>query len=390
MESSTKRLQFPNGFLWGSACASYQVEGNIENCDWAEAAREGKVPACGQADDHYNRYEGDFDLAKNLGHNCHRLSIEWARIEPEEGKFDYKEAEHYRNVINALRARGMEPFVTIWHFTLPIWFANDGGFENRKSVMRFKKYCEFVAKEILQNVTFIQTMNEPMVWIGNGYMRGKWLPLKIDRLGAWRALRNLIKAHNAAYPVIKSACPNALVSIAKNNMYFDAIGLNPLNYIKSAFSTYMWNFYFLEKTKDQLDFIGLNFYKTHIFGGSKLIFPKTDMGWNINPSGIYSVLLQLKKYNKIIYITENGLADSSDKKREKFISDHLVQIHKAIHQGVDVRGFFYWSLLDNYEWAEGFKERFGLIEVDFLTQARKIRPSALAYKNIIENNALVF
>src|SRR3989344_7240953 len=112
-------LRFPENFLWGAACASYQVEGGIENCDWAVAAKAGRVPHCGSACDHYNRYESDFDIAQKLGHNCHRISIEWSRIEPEEGRFDQNEVAHYKNVIRALRARGLEPFVTLWHFTLP-------------------------------------------------------------------------------------------------------------------------------------------------------------------------------------------------------------------------------------------------------------------------------
>ncbi len=380
-------LRFPEKFLWGASTAAYQVEGGIENCDWAKAAREGGVPPCGAACDHYNRYETDFDIAQKLGHNGHRISIEWARIEPTEGEFDMAEVTHYKNVIKAIRARGLEPFVTLWHFTLPIWFSEDRGFENPKSVERFKKYCEFVAREILTDVTFIQTINEPLVWAGNGYVRGVWAPFKKSYLAHRKVLHNLVKAHRSAYRAIKSVREDFLISIAKNNMFFTTQGANPFNKIRAEISCYFWNRRFLDKIVNELDFIGLNFYKTHFYG-SKPVLLKSDMGWDIYPEGMFHLLKELDRYKKPIYITENGIADTKDVQRKKYIVDHLVQIHRAIADGVDVRGYFHWSLLDNYEWAEGFTQRFGLIEIDFVTQERRIRPSALAYKQICETNAL--
>lgn len=381
-------LKFPNGFLWGAACASYQVEGGNNNCDWAKAAREGIVPICDLSADHYRRYEADFDLARGLGHNCHRLSIEWARVEPEEGKFDFNEVAHYKNVIAALKTRGLEPLVTLWHFTLPIWFSASGGFENPRSPEQFGRYAEFAAKEILGEVKLIQTMNEPMVWIGNGYLHGHWPPFRKNYFVGWKALRNLIKAHRLAYGNIKSAKKDAMVSIAKNNMCFLARGVNPINYLLPAFFNYSWNRYFLNKIISRLDFIGLNFYKTMVFGPDPS-FPKTEMGWDIYPEGLYRVLMELKRYKMKIFITENGLSDSTDSKRRGFIADHLAQVHRAIRDGVDVRGYFHWSLLDNYEWAEGFEKRFGMIEINFKTQERKVRPSAYFYKEICETNSLI-
>ncbi|MEK7390757.1 MAG: glycoside hydrolase family 1 protein [Patescibacteria group bacterium] len=380
-------LRFPEKFLWGAACASYQVEGGIENCDWAMAGRAGRVPPCGSACDHYNRYESDFDNAQKLGHNSHRISIEWARIEPEEGQFDRNEVVHYKNVIKALRARGLEPIVTLWHFTLPAWFANDRGFENPKSVERFGKYAEFVAKEILNEVKFVQTINEPLVWAGNGYIRGYWPPFRKNYISYLKVVRNLATAHQKAYETIKTVRGDLLVGIAKNNMFFSAKGVNPLNYLMAVVSSYWWNRYFLSKIRRESDFIGLNFYKTLVFG-PKSSLPKSDMGWDIFPEGIYHVLKELGRYKKPIYVTENGVADADDSIRKNFIRDHLIQVHGAIQEGVDVRGYFYWSLLDNYEWAHGFEKRFGLIEVDFVTQERRIRASAIAYKNICETNAL--
>ena len=385
-------LRFPEKFLWGAACASYQVEGGIENCDWAQAARDGIVPVCGAACDHYNRYETDFDNAQKLGHNAHRLSIEWARIEPEEGKFDQKEVAHYRNVIQAVRARGLEPFVTIWHFTQPLWFSNDRGFEHKKSPERFARYAAFVAQEILvpSQVRFVQTINEPLVWAGNGYIRGVWAPFKKNPIAHRSVIKSLVKSHKAAFNAMKAVSPDLQISIAKNNMYFTARGWNPINYVRAELSCYWWNRKFLDSITDELDFIGLNFYKTHFYGSKpKPELPKSDMGWDICPEGLYHVLRELGRYGKPVYITENGLADSKDIQRKKYIVDHLAQVHKAIEHGVDIRGFFYWSLMDNYEWAEGFTERFGLIEVDFVTQERRIRPSAIAYKEICETNSIL-
>jgi beta-glucosidase len=173
--------KFPDGFYWGAATASYQVEGGIENNDWAKSAREGRVPVCGIACDHYNRYEEDFDLAKSLGHTAHRLSIEWARIEPEEGKFDEEAIEHYRKVLKALRARGLKPFVTIWHFTLPLWFSESGGFERKDSPQIFARYAAYAVSKLGDLCEHFSTMNEPNVYASQGWINGEWPPFKISK-----------------------------------------------------------------------------------------------------------------------------------------------------------------------------------------------------------------
>jgi len=380
-------FRFPNNFLWGAACASYQVEGGINNCDWSEAAKKGGVPFCGPACDHYNRYESDFDIVQKLGQNCHRLSIEWSRIEPHEGRINKEAVIHYRNVINALRMRGIEPFVTLWHFTLPVWFEKRGGFERADSVEIFRRYAQFVAKEILIDEKYIQTINAPMIWASQGYFRGVWPPFKKDLFVYWKVVNNLIKAHRAAYVAIKKERPNIFVGIDKNNIFFKAGGFNPYYYIKTALARYWWNHRFLDKIDSKLDFICINyyFYKPQ---GYKHPLPKSDMGWDIFPEGIYHVLMELKRYDKPVYITENGIADAKDLKRGKFIQDHLFQIHRAIQKGIDVRGYMYWSLMDNYEWIYGFEKRFGLIEINYTTQERRVRPSAYVYKNICETNSL--
>jgi beta-glucosidase len=374
-------------FFWGAATSSYQVEGGIKN-DWSFSA---ELDA-GRAADHYNRFEEDFDLVKELGHNTHRFSIEWARIEPEEGKFDRKEIEHYRKVILTLRERGIEPFVTLWHFTNPIWFARLGGWKNKKALEYFKRYVDFVTKN-LNEINFLITLNEPMIYVINSYYRGIWPPKERLLTGCSKAMFNLIKAHKSAYKIIHQNIPSVKVGIAQNIIYFDIFNKNPLNYLMKRISEYWWNYYFLNKVFKYQDFIGINYYCRKLVKFS--LKPKnyfcdnlkgnlSDLGWEIYPPGLYYVLKDLKKYNKPIYITENGLADAKDEKRAQFIKDHIYWMKKAIKEGADVRGYFHWSLIDNFEWGKGFRPRFGLVEVDYKTMERKVRPSAYVYKEIIK------
>jgi beta-glucosidase len=404
------KLEFPKGFLWGSATSAHQVEGGNYN-DWSvweeenaeRLAKEAKnywqpwqqrktcLPAgrfpemfdpgnyiSGRACGHYNRFREDFDIAKSLGHNAHRFSIEWSRIEPEEGKFNEKEIRHYKEVIKVLCERGLEPFVTLWHWTNPVWFAKKGGWLNKDAPEYFERYVNKTSRSLKDvNVNFWITLNEPNVFASNSFLKGIWPPQKKSIFKYFKVLKTLAAAHKKSYKIIKEAKHETQVGIAKNNIYFEHI----------PFSDYFWNKYFLNKIKDFQDFIGLNYYfHSRLFGNKNESI--TDLGWEIYPQGIYHVLKDLKKYNLPIYITENGLADARDEKRAKFIKDHLYWIHKAIQDGVDVRGYLYWSLLDNFEWDKGFWPRFGLVEADYRTMERKIRKSAFEYAKICSHNIL--
>ncbi len=404
--------RFPSGFKWGAATASYQVEGGIENNDWAEAAREGKVPPCGRACEHYERYEEDFDIAKSLGHNCHRLSIEWARIEPVEGRFDEREIEHYRKVLLALRARGLEPFITIWHFTLPLWFSRSGGFEREDAPRIFARYCAYVTGKLEDLCVHFSTMNEPMVFVSNGWARGTWPPFKKwpgieyasittsgrtinpqSKLGFGNIIRyvsvmhRLVRAHNAAYDAIKKMCPDAEVGIVKQVILYQA-NANPINWILAWVMNRFWTYYFMSRVIAKCDVVGLNYYLHKKFGDRR-VYDKTDMDWDVFPEGICTALMMLKRYKKPVYVSEAGVADAEDRIRAGYIRSTVKCIHFAIENGVDVRGYMYWSLLDNYEWASGFGPRFGLVEIDYSTQERRIRESAYVYKGICEGNALI-
>ena len=381
-----KVLKFPDGFYWGAATASYQVEGGITNNDWAKYAKQGRVPPAGSATDHYSRYEDDFELAKFLGQNAQRISIEWSRIEPKEGVFNKNEVEHYRRVLMALIRRGMKPFVTIWHFTLPDWFAERGGFERADAPAIFARYAEHIVKELGDLCKDWATMNEPMVYLSNGYIAKYWPPFKRNFFLSEVVFVNLTRSHIQAYRKIKAIDPKIRVSIVKNNFWFSN-NFNPINIFLRTVSNWYWNHRILIILSPFLDSIGLNYYYYQKFG-TKEVFTKSDIGWDINPEGIYHVLKALKIYGKPVYVSESGVADKEDKHRPKYIRDLVYWMHQAIDDGVDLRGFMYWSLLDNYEWVHGFTQHFGLISVDMATKERKIRPSAYVYKKICDDNAL--
>lgn len=404
--------RFPENFYWGAATASYQVEGGIENTDWAKAAREGRVPPCGRACDHYHRYEADFDLAKELGHNAHRFSVEWARIEPEEGKFNEEAIEHYREVLRALRARGIEPFVTIWHFTLPLWFSETGGFERQDAPQIFARYCARVVERLGDLCRNFSTINEPSVYASNGWLRGSWPPFKrfaltdlvaitnsgrtfeskadkgIRPLFTWaRVLKNLARSHNAAYDAIKRVRSDTNINFVHHVIVFDA-NWNPLNQLKAYVANRLWTHRFMRYTNGHYDSIGLNYYFYTQFGDTRK-WRKTDMDWNFAPEHIYDALMMLKRYQKPIFISEAGLADADDNDRAEYITKQVEGTARALRDGVDVRSHIYWSLLDNYEWALGFEKRFGLIEINYETLERRVRPSAYVYKKVIERNGLL-
>ena len=420
-----KTLHFPVNFFWGSATASHQVEGGNHN-DWSEWEKEkaraqskkggsayhkpddselqkqAKDPGnyiSGKACDHYNRYEEDFDIVKSLNQNAHRFSIEWSRVEPEEGKFDAKEIEHYRKVIKALRKRGIEPFVTLWHYTHPVWFNKQGGWVNPRAKERFLRYVKKVVSELKDDVKFWITENEPETVARDSYLIGTRPPQKKNIFKAFKALDTLVDVHNNAYDLIHSIDSNAKVGCAESLVFFESYNNSPVNLLAKKIIEYWRNGRFIPRIVKKSDFIGLQYYfhsririnpfkswKGFQFNDNKKI---TDMGWEIYPEGLYHILKSLKKYNLPIIITENGLADHRDKYREDFIKNHLKWVHKAIKEGVNVKGYFYWSLLDNFEWESGFWPRFGLVEMDYKTLERSIRPSARVYGEICKNNKLV-
>lgn len=393
-------IKFPKGFFFGAATSAHQVEGGNHN-DWSEWEKEnavrlsketgGKYPPSnyisGKAADHYNRFREDFDIAKSLGHNAHRFSIEWSRIQPLEGVWVEKEINHYRDVIKSLRERGIEPFVTLWHWTIPLWLRDKGGVASDRFPEYFHIFAARMAHEF-PDVKFWMTLNEPTSVIANSYLRGIWPPQKKSIFTARRVYKILAQAHREAYYAIHIVNPDAQVGFGNIMVYAEPYSINFEDRFAAKFRNYFSNEYFLKLTGNTHDYYALQYY-FHF----KIKFPQkimnenkwvSDMGWEIYPEGIFHLLEKLVKFKKPIYITENGVADAKDIHREKFIKEHLEWVSKAMHIGADVRGYFYWSLLDNFEWDKGFWPRFGLVEVDYKTMERKIRPSAKKLTEIIK------
>ena len=404
MEESTPetKIQFPKGFLMGAASAAHQVEGDNINSDWWYWEQQGRLPKSGLACDHYHKFDEDFVLAEKIGLNAMRISIEWARLEPEEGRWDSSAIEHYKKVLQSMKAHNLTRMVTLWHWTLPKWLSDKGGFETKTGVEAFTRYAWFVAQNLGAEVDLWVTINEPEVYTNGAYRQGEKPPFKKGLLIARRVMQNLVEAHKGAYKAIKEVLGDVPVGLAKNNVYYEPYRKNNL---LDRLATYLVdqisNHYFLEKTQKHLDFIGLNYYfysrlkfgpKTgfeemnHNFNYGQLSLEdsinRSDMGWVLYPKGIYHVLLALKKYHKPIYVTENGLADSTDSRRPKFLQETLGWLMQALSEGVDLKGYLHWTLTDNYEWQHGFEPRFGLIEMNYETQERKVRQSAAIFKEI--------
>ena len=400
-------LKFPNNFLWGSATSSHQVEGDKHN-DWTEweksARRISYLKKSGLADQygldnfisaracrHYHLFHDDFQTAKDLGHNSTRFSIAWSRVEPEEGKFNQAEIDHYVAKARKLRELGMEPIVTLWHWPIPIWLRDIGGWENKKTIEYFSRFVTKIVEAMKDDVTYWITLNEPEIYAGASYLTSEWPPQKHNPIAYLKVTNNLIKAHKTAFTAIKNIQANALVGIATDNIYFEPYKNKLINKLLAHFADWWINFYFLNRIKNHQDFIGVNYYFhnriNYGFGKNenRII---SDMGWELYPQGIYNVLMDLKKYNKPIIITENGLADAEDRKRAWFILESLKAVHRAIEDGADVHGYLHWSLMDNFEWAFGFWPRFGLIEVEYKNHERRIRPSAYFYRDICLTNGL--
>lgn len=398
-----KTLIFPEDFLWGAATSAHQVEGdNFYNDWWAWEQTLPEEHHSGKADDQYHLFEEDFSLVKAFGHNAHRLSIEWSRIEPEEGKFDQAAIDHYKKVLQSLKDKKITVMLTLWHFTLPQWLSQKGGWVNPNSAKYFERFVAKIVPEIKDQVDFWITINEPGIYAWGSYYAAIWPP---NKKSLWRQVityLNLVSAHKKAYKKIHKLVPHSKVGMSNNlfsfaNQQSHSILQHLLVWLYDIWTNHL--FYILSSKKTH-DFIGINYYLHQRIGshnGSK--YPRfldasfskkdvSDLGWEVYPEGIYDVLRDMADYNLPIYITENGLASTNDDRRCRFLIGYLKEIYHAIFSGVNIKGYFHWSLIDNFEWAEGFRPRFGLIEVDYQTQKRIPRASAYVYADIIKNNGI--
>ena len=401
------KFDFGDDFLWGVSTAAHQTEGNNTNSDWWKFETEGKVKGgerSGMACNSYELYRQDIDLAKKLNVNAFRFSVEWAKIEPEEGKFDQDVLSHYADEVSYMRKRGIEPMVTLHHFTNPIWLVEKGGWESKKSIAFFLRYVQKVV-ETIGDVKYFITINEPNVYVLFGYLSGYWPPEIKDRKKAKRVLANMALAHSKTYDLIHSKVPDAKVSTAMNMASFRPKAPIPLDFLLTKIVNYQYNFAFLDAVffgkihspvgkislpkGKKLDFIGINYYTRFLvhFGLTPKIssgnLPKTDMGYELYPQGIKDIIKNVwKRYKTPIIVTENGVADEEDKVRIKYILKILESLSISVSEGVKLKGYFHWSLMDNFEWAEGFKPRFGLYSTNFKTFERTLRKSGEFYSKV--------
>jgi beta-glucosidase len=409
---------FPAGFLWGASTSSHQVEGGNRWNDWWDYEQSGRLPyASGQACRHYQRFEDDFDLARSWGHNAHRFSIEWSRIEPADGQWNPEAVGHYRQVIRALRRRGLEPVITLHHFTSPAWFAQGGGWLRSDSIQRFVRYAEYVATHLGADVRYWLTINEPTVQVVQGYLNGAWPP---GLTSAWRqavlALWNLARAHAAAYQVLHHQRADALVSFAHNAPYIVPCRPERLrDRLAAVLRDWLLNrsFFVLvgalpgapKRASKHLDFIGLNYYSRTIVHSTGIGIgsflgrvcrlphhpdrgPISTTGWEVYPAGLQTTLRTFSTFGLPILITENGVATDDETLRREFILQHLQGLAEAIDRGIKVFGYLYWTLMDNFEWTHGTTARFGLAAVDFTTQQRLPRPCVQDFSRICRENSL--
>lgn len=424
------RISFPPGFLWGTATAAHQVEGHNDNNDWWTFEQ---VPGAiwhgdrsGRACDWWRQAEADFDRMVELNHNTHRLSIEWSRVEPREGEWDRGAIARYREMLAGLRQRGIEPMVTLHHFATPLWLARRGGWSNPAAVAYFRRWAGTAVELFGDLVHLWCTINEPAVYAALGHLLGVYAPGAQGVRNCFTVLRHMLKGHAAAYRAIHALDGEARVGLVKNIQLFEPANPDsPLDRLGAWFIDYVFNQLVLRAIQDGVllppvgfglsphgplidssDFIGVNYYTRNMVafepGKGEFLglrrFPQpgaevSDFGRHgtygeVYPEGMYRVLMRVARLGLPIYITETGLPDADDDQRPRFLITHLAQVARAIDDGADVRGFYHWTLVDNFEWAEGWGLRFGLIALDEMTGARTVRSSGRLFAAIAAANGL--
>ncbi|HEX4214658.1 MAG TPA: family 1 glycosylhydrolase [Candidatus Dormibacteraeota bacterium] len=403
--------RFPDGFLWGCSTAAHQVEGGNHNNDWWEWERSGHIltgdnsdPSCEQ----WDRFAADFQLQAELANNAHRLSIEWSRVEPSEGQFDEEAIEHYRQVLTELRRLGQAPMVTLHHFSSPSWFTARGGWAARGAPSAWLPFVDRVAEELGELVALWCTINEPNIYAYQGWMSGEFPPgHKGDVPGLFKVLANMRRAHIAAYRLLGRRTPGVPVGLAHHKWLMlparprrsdrAAVGVARL-----AMERWPVGGRLARVVDAPGDFIGLNHYTGSLCSPAMLPaegfirrtnppgMEENDFGWAQNPRWMRTCLQEMHRLRPDLplYITESGTAVRDDRRREAFLEATLEEVWLAIAEGCDVRGYFHWTSVDNFEWARGYAMQFGLIGLDLETQRRTIKPSGRLFAEIARTNAL--
>ncbi len=415
---------FPTGFMWGTATAAHQVEGGNKNNNWAaweqEPGRIHQGQHSGLACDWWGgRWQEDFDRAAESGQNAHRLSIEWSRIQPAPGIWDEDALDHYRQMVRGLRERGMTPMVTLHHFTDPLWISEQGGWE-RDISQEFAIFAEKVVGALKEYVHLWCTINEPNVYTASGYVLGVFPPGKNSLPTAFKVMENMVRGHAAAYQAVHRAQPQAQVGLAMHYRRFvpyrpgsplDRWAARTMSrtlneFFTDAAATGVLRFPFYTKklaaARGTQDFIGINYYTEENTAFSLLrpgeLFtrrfydpeaPLSTTGFIAHkPEGFYPTLKWATQYKLPVYITENGVEDPDDRLRPRYLAEHIHQLWRAVNFNWPIKGYFHWSLVDNFEWERGWSQRFGLWALDETTQARRMRPSAAFYAEICRQNGI--
>jgi beta-glucosidase len=418
-------FHFPRGFLWGTATAAHQVEGNNTNNNWWAWEQEpGRIihgDKSGLACDWWNgRWREDFHRAAEGAQNAHRLSIEWSRIQPTPDRWDEEALDRYVEMIRGLVELNITPMVTLHHFTDPLWFGEKGGWENEASVGYFEKFVRKVVQVLKDYVNLWCTLNEPNTNISMGYIAGFFPPGKKNFSSAFPGIVNLVRAHAAAYHAIHNIQPQAQVGLAIN--YRSLLPAKPWFPLDSFIANLLcdnFNEMFPRAAKDGVvrflafrrrvpeakgtqDFLGVNYYsrdyvafnllKAGELFGRRFYRPGAELsttGFLANePLGMFEALKWGLKFNIPMLVTENGVEDADDHLRPRYLVEHVHQIWRAVNFNWPIKGYYHWSLVDNFEWERGWTQRFGLWELDIETQARHKRPSADLYAEICRENGL--
>jgi beta-glucosidase len=444
-----KLFQFPKDFVWGAATASYQIEGAWNEDGKGESIWDrfshtpGKVQDGDTGDvacDHYHRWKEDLDLLKKLGLKAYRFSIAWPRVFPNgRGEMNQAGLDFYNKLTDDLLKLNIEPYVTLYHWDLPQKLQDEGGWVSRRVADNFVKYADVVSKILGDRVKNWITFNEPWVSAFVGYKEGRHAPGHTDMHEALAASHHLLLAHGLSVPVIRANCADANVGITLNltpqvpaspsvadrnaanwvDGHINRFFLDPLvgrGYPQDMVDDYGDEMAFVQ-TGDMdvistpVDFLGVNYYTRNIVRSEKISEAQnaprtvirgneiTEMDWEVYPEGLYKILGRLYfDYDfPAIYITENGSAfedhvsadgEVDDPARLSYVKRHLEQVHRAIEAGIPVKGYFAWSLMDNFEWGLGYSKRFGLIHVDYETQKRTFKSSAKWYQQVIQRNAV--
>jgi len=441
--------QFSKGFYWGTATASFQIEGATEEDGRGEsiwdrfAATPGKIltgemgdPAC----DSYHLYQKDIEVMQGLGVNAYRFSIAWPRVIPDgAGAVNRPGLDYYDRVVDALFEAEITPFITLYHWDLPQALQNQGGWANRTTIEAYVRYVDVVVSRLGDRVKFWMTHNEPWCVAFLGHLTGEHAPGLEDRKIALQVAHNVLLSHGAAVPIIRERCPNAKVGIALNFTPAYPATDSQADQIATLLFHQKFNHWFLDpimgcgypqeawqdygddvpevladdmgKMAPPLDFLGVNYYTRRVCHdpsggeGNRVLHQRdddnvTDRNWEIYPEGLYDLLTWLhKNYDfDTIYIMENGASYDDeishdgrvhDPERIDFVKQHLGVLLRAIEDGVPVMGYFYWTLTDNFEWTFGTSSRFGLAYTNFETQERVLKDGGNWYGRITRANALV-